>query len=122
MMHRTKIICLLILLILFLSVIYMVGYHQKEIATHSISKYMNDLEEKGFHELSRSGNDIFKTGYYISNHKNLFSEIPREKLDNNVIRYDLFFIDGVAGSAFIYLFIDDSSGEILNFTTGEVIK
>ena len=127
-MHRTKIVCLLIL---FLAAIYMIGCHQnditqnshkKEIADHSISKYLNDLEEKDYHKLSRSGNEIFKTGYYISNHSNLFSEFPREKLDHGVIRYDLLFIDGIAGSSFIYLFIDDSTGKVLNLTTGEAIK
>jgi hypothetical protein len=127
-MHRTKIICLLII---FLSAIYMIGCHQndmtqnnhkKEIPKLSISQYLNDLEEKDYHELSRSGNEIFKTGHHIVNHRNLFSEFPRKKLDNGVVCYDLLLVNGLAGSSFIYLFIDDSTGKVMNFTTGEAIK
>ena len=81
--------------------------------------FLEKLEISHYHDLKRLGTETFKSGYYLPDYQSMLDGYPAQELPEGQIRYDLFLIEGEAGTAWIYLFLDKKSGQIIEFSAGD---
>ena len=81
--------------------------------------FLEMLETGHYHDLKRVGTETFQQGRFIPNHQTVFEGYPVQELSDGQIRYDLLLIEGEAGTAWIYLFLEKDSGQIIEFSAGD---
>ena len=91
------------------------------VSEDAVVAFLEILETRDYHAIERSGEDIFREGLHIPNHQGVFKDYPSKDLPNGQIRYDLLIIEGEAGAAWVYLFLEKDSGKIIRFSAGEAI-
>ena len=81
--------------------------------------FLEKLEISHYHDLKRVGTETFQPGHYLPDYQSMLDGYPAQELPEGQIRYDLFLIEGEAGTAWIYLFLDKKSGQIIEFSAGD---
>jgi len=81
--------------------------------------FLEKLETSHYHDLKRVGTETFQRGRFIPNHQTVFNGYPAQELSGGQIRYDLLLIEGEAGTAWINLFLEKDSGQIIEFSAGD---
>ena len=92
------------------------------VSNDEILVFLQDLKTQNFHDLARRGKEIFRVGLYVPSHATIFEKYGHENLENDIVRYDLYFVEGEAGVAFIHLFMERTTGKIEKFDEGEAIR
>jgi hypothetical protein len=110
---------LVIVLLLFLSAGCAQVQQPRTVPEDDIAAFLNTLETGEYHDLERNGEEVFQEGLYIPDHRSVFRDYPSEELPDGQIRYDLLTIEGEAGIAWIYLFLEKDTGKIIQFSAGE---
>lgn len=89
------------------------------VAEAEILAYLDRLEISPYHDLKPAGTEIFQPGRHIPVYRRIFDDYPAQELPEGQIRYDLLVTEGETGTAWIYLFLDQDSGRIVEFSAGE---
>jgi hypothetical protein len=88
----------------------------------SIEGYLKLLDSADYHSLRQVGATIFLKDFTIPNHRALFEGYDFAELPDGQIRYDLFTVEGDAGSAWIRLYLEQDTGKIVEFSAGEASR
>ena len=81
--------------------------------------FLEKLETSHYHDLKRVGTETFQQGRFIPNYQTVFEGFPAHKLPGGQVRYDLLLIEGEAGMAWIHLFLEEDTGQIIEFSAGD---
>jgi hypothetical protein len=110
---------LIVVLLLILSAGCAQAQQPKIVPEDDIAAFLEALETGEYHDLERNGQEVFQEGMYIPDHRSMFHDYPSEELPDGQIRYDLLTIEGEAGIAWIYLFLEEDTGKIIQYSAGE---
>ena len=81
----------------------------------SIDEFLEAVGRQSFHEIARTGDEIFEQGRYIPNHTALFVRFPSSVPKNGHVRYVFHSFRGPASIGEIYLILESDTGRIVEF-------
>jgi len=78
-------------------------------------RYDEIVERRDFHEMARTGKEVFEPGHYIPDHAALFGQFPFTEPASGRVRYVLYSFRGQASVGEVYLILESDSGRIVEF-------
>ncbi len=87
----------------------------------SIAEFLQIVESKDYHQMSRQGQEVFKPGLTIPDHAGRFKEFPSSEFGPNRVRYVFYSFKGEASAGEVYLILEQDSGKVVEFNYFEAL-
>jgi hypothetical protein len=94
----------------------------KVVTADQIYNFLKTVESKDYRGIKGAGEPIFKAGWVIPNHAEVFKNYPSSRAADGTIRYVFFSVTGDGGRAYVDMFVKSESGEIVSFNCMEYWK
>jgi len=79
----------------------------------SIEAFLEIVERRDFHEMARTGKEVFEPGHYIPDHAALFGQFPFTEPASGRVRYVLYSFRGQASVGEVYLHYNGVTGGVV---------
>ena len=111
-----KMLCVVSLAILCVSCMPACTGARPKASEASIYEFLEIVERRDFHEMARTGKEVFEQGRYIPNHAALFGQFPSSEPRSGHVRYVFYSFRGQASVGEVYLILESDSGRIIEFS------
>lgn len=81
----------------------------------AMAEFFQVVKRKEYHQMARTGRELFEPGLYIPDHTEQFEQFPASEYGPGRIRYVFYSFEGEASAGEVYLILEQDSGKVIEF-------